>query len=191
MPDDLIAGAERAARKMLRLAKTEAETMNAEMKKSETAYGRFDVKKVAESFPPKADTLLLDTYLTNEPAASSRVFRVYRPTPAHYHATCDEYLYVLSGKGSFWLESPHNIGTFEPGQLLFFKKVWSMRCRICMKSRSSFYPSIHRDAIQRTSFSSIPKTERRRPLSKVCDSLLPRLLLMWPNSEVVRRSPLG
>jgi mannose-6-phosphate isomerase-like protein (cupin superfamily) len=122
MPADLIAGAERAARKMLRLAKTEAETMNAEMKKSETAYGRFDVKKVAESFPPKADTLLLDTYLTNEPAASSRVFRVYRPTPAHYHATCDEYLYVLSGKGSFWLESPHNIGTFEPGQLLFFKK---------------------------------------------------------------------
>jgi mannose-6-phosphate isomerase-like protein (cupin superfamily) len=90
--------------------------------KSQTTYGRFDVKKIAESFPPNADTLLLDTYLTNEPATSSRVFRAYRPTPAHYHATCDEYLYVLSGKGSFWLESPHNTGAFEPGQLLFFKK---------------------------------------------------------------------
>jgi mannose-6-phosphate isomerase-like protein (cupin superfamily) len=97
-------------------------TMSAEMKKAEAAYGRFDVKKIAESFPPTADTLLLDTYLTNEQAASSRVFRVYRPTPAHYHATCDEYLYVLSGRGSFWLESPHNIGAFEPGQLLFFRK---------------------------------------------------------------------
>jgi mannose-6-phosphate isomerase-like protein (cupin superfamily) len=102
--------------------KTEAETMGAEMKKAGTAYGRFDIKTIAESFPPKADTLLLDTYLTNEQAASSRVFRVYRPTPAHYHATCDEYLYVLSGRGTFWLESPHNIGEFEPGQLLFFRK---------------------------------------------------------------------
>jgi mannose-6-phosphate isomerase-like protein (cupin superfamily) len=37
----------------------------------------------------------------NEAAASARIFRVCRPTPAHYHATCDEYLYVLSGKGSF------------------------------------------------------------------------------------------
>ncbi len=34
------------------------------------------------SFPPTADSLLLDTYLTNEAAASARVFRVYPP-----HAT--------------------------------------------------------------------------------------------------------
>jgi hypothetical protein len=42
------------------------------MEKTAIAYGRFDVKKIAESFPPKAGTLLLDTYLTNEVAASSR-----------------------------------------------------------------------------------------------------------------------
>jgi len=92
------------------------------MQKAPAAFGRFDVKKIAESFPAKADTLLLDTYLTNEEAASARIFRVYRPTPAHYHATCDEYLYVLSGRGTFWLDNPQNGGTFEPGQLLFFKK---------------------------------------------------------------------
>jgi mannose-6-phosphate isomerase-like protein (cupin superfamily) len=92
------------------------------MEKTAIAYGRFDVKKIAESFPPKADTLSLDTYLTNEVAASSRVFRVYRPTPPHYHATCDEYLFVLSGKGTFWLDNPQNGGAFAPGQLLFFKK---------------------------------------------------------------------
>src|SRR5271165_1687914 len=57
---------------------------------------RFDINEIARSFPDKAQTLLLDTYLTNEPAASARVFRVYRGTPPHYHATCDEYLYVLS-----------------------------------------------------------------------------------------------
>jgi mannose-6-phosphate isomerase-like protein (cupin superfamily) len=83
---------------------------------------RFDLKEVMASFPPTADTLLLDTYLTNEEAASSRVFRVYRPTPPHYHATCDEYLYVLSGRGTFWMETPENGGEFAPGQLLFFKK---------------------------------------------------------------------
>jgi mannose-6-phosphate isomerase-like protein (cupin superfamily) len=92
------------------------------MQKKAAAYGRFDVKAIAASFPPHADTLLLDTYLTNEEAASARIFRVYRPTPPHYHATCDEYLYVLSGKGTFWLDNPDNGGAFEPGQLLFFKK---------------------------------------------------------------------
>ena len=83
---------------------------------------RFDIKAIAESFPDSADTLLLDTYLTNEEAASARVFRVYRPTPPHYHATCDEYLYVLSGTGTFWMESAENSAAFGPGQLLFFKK---------------------------------------------------------------------
>jgi mannose-6-phosphate isomerase-like protein (cupin superfamily) len=83
---------------------------------------RFDLAEVMKAFPPTADTLLLDTYLTNEEAASSRVFRVYRPTPPHYHATCDEYLYVLSGRGTFWMETPENGGAFSPGQLLFFKK---------------------------------------------------------------------
>jgi mannose-6-phosphate isomerase-like protein (cupin superfamily) len=83
---------------------------------------RFDLAEVMQSFPPTADTMLLDTYLTNEEAASSRVFRVYRPTPPHYHATCDEYLYVLSGRGTFWMETPENNGEFAPGQLLFFKK---------------------------------------------------------------------
>ena len=83
---------------------------------------RFDLNEIAQSFPETADTLLLDTYLTNDEAASARVFRIYRPTPPHYHATCDEYLYVLAGRGSFWMESPDNGGTFAPGQLLFFKR---------------------------------------------------------------------
>ena len=86
------------------------------------SFGRFDVNEVARSFPPTSDTLLLDTYLTNEPAASARVFRVYRATPPHYHATCDEYLYVLSGRGTFWLGSPENAGEFAAGHLLFFKR---------------------------------------------------------------------
>jgi mannose-6-phosphate isomerase-like protein (cupin superfamily) len=91
----------------------------------QTASGdsaRFDLNEIARSFPPTADTLLLDTYLTNEAAASARVFRVYRPTPPHYHATCDEYLYVLSGTGTFWMETPENGGAFGPGQLLFFRR---------------------------------------------------------------------
>jgi mannose-6-phosphate isomerase-like protein (cupin superfamily) len=83
---------------------------------------RFNLREIMDRFPPTADTLLLDTYLTNEEAASARVFRVYRPTPAHYHATCDEYLYVLSGRGTFWMETPDNHGEFAPGQLLFFKR---------------------------------------------------------------------
>src|SRR5277367_4388121 len=81
----------------------------------------FDIHKIAGKFPETADTMLIDTRLTDEHHASSRVFRVYRPTPAHYHATCDEYLLVVSGRATFFLgDSPH----FEvgPGQLIFFKQ---------------------------------------------------------------------
>jgi mannose-6-phosphate isomerase-like protein (cupin superfamily) len=95
--------------------------MNA-MPKNEQSFGRFDVNEIAKSFPESADTLLIDTYLTNEAAASARVFRVYRETPPHYHATCDEYLYVLSGRGTFWMGDASNVGEFAPGQLLFFKR---------------------------------------------------------------------
>lgn len=87
-----------------------------------SATGRFDIAEVAASFPETATTLLLDRYLTNREAASARVFRVYKPTPPHYHATCDEYLYVFSGRGTFWMKDPVTIAEFRPGQLLFFEK---------------------------------------------------------------------
>ena len=58
--------------------------------------GRFDLAQIAARLPVTATTLLVDHYLTNREAASARVFRVYKPTPPHYHATCDEYLYVFS-----------------------------------------------------------------------------------------------
>ena len=84
--------------------------------------GRFDIAQVAATFPASAETLLVDQYLTNRTEASARVFRVYRPTPPHYHATCDEYLYVFSGRGTFWMGDPATKAEFRPGQLLFFQK---------------------------------------------------------------------
>ncbi len=83
---------------------------------------RFDIPAVARSFPESAETLLLDTYLVNEESASARVFRVYRETPPHYHVGSDEYLYVLSGRGTFWMEDPAQEAGFAPGDLLFFKR---------------------------------------------------------------------
>lgn len=85
-------------------------------------FRRFHLREIAESFPQTADTLLLDTYLTDEESASSRVFRVYRPTPPHYHAHSDEHLYVLSGRGTFWMGDISNQGEFGPGDFLFFKR---------------------------------------------------------------------
>lgn len=84
--------------------------------------GRFDIATIAAGFPETAETLLVDEYLTNRAEASARVFRVYRPTPPHYHATCDEYLYVFSGRGTFWMEDPATEAEFKPGQLLFFAR---------------------------------------------------------------------
>jgi mannose-6-phosphate isomerase-like protein (cupin superfamily) len=86
------------------------------------ATGHFDIAAIAAAMPETAKTLLVDTYLTDREQASSRVFRVYRPTPPHYHATCDEYLYVFSGRGTFWMKDPSTKAVFEPGQLLFFER---------------------------------------------------------------------
>ena len=85
-------------------------------------YKRFKPGEIARSFPATADTRLIDTYLTNEPAASSRVWRVYRELPPHYHSSCDEYLYVLSGRGTFWMGDDSNEREFALGDLLFFKR---------------------------------------------------------------------
>ena len=81
----------------------------------------FDIHAIAGAFPEEASTMLIDTRLTDEQEASARVFRVYKPVPAHYHATCDEYLFVVSGRARFILADrpPFELG---PGRLLFFKK---------------------------------------------------------------------
>ncbi|MFE1597648.1 cupin domain-containing protein [Methylobacterium sp. ID0610] len=84
--------------------------------------GRFDLTAIAAALPATAETLLVDTYLTDREAASARVFRVYKATPPHYHATCDEYLYVLSGRGTFWMGDASTVARFGPGELLFFER---------------------------------------------------------------------
>src|ERR1700742_4160343 len=86
------------------------------------SYQRFNLKEIARSLRDTAETMFLDTYLTNEEAASARVFRVYQETPPHYHVGSDEYLYVLSGRGTFWMGEPTNGADFAPGDLLFFKR---------------------------------------------------------------------
>jgi mannose-6-phosphate isomerase-like protein (cupin superfamily) len=86
------------------------------------SFQRFDLNAIARSFPETAETMLLDTYLTNENAGTARVFRVYRETPAHYHEGSNEYLYVLSGKGTFWMGDSSNGAEFAAGDLLFFKR---------------------------------------------------------------------
>jgi mannose-6-phosphate isomerase-like protein (cupin superfamily) len=88
----------------------------------EPSYRRFNINQVARTFPETADTMLLDTYLTDEESASARVFRVYQETPAHYHVGSDEYLYVVSGRGTFWMGEPSNGAEFVPGDLLVFKR---------------------------------------------------------------------
>jgi len=81
----------------------------------------FDLAALATKFPSTAETMLLDMRLTDEPAASSRLFRIYRPVPAHFHKTCDEYLQVILGRGKFVVDGgePEELG---PGQLLFFRR---------------------------------------------------------------------
>ncbi|MEG9437121.1 cupin domain-containing protein [Edaphobacter sp. HDX4] len=81
----------------------------------------FNITQLAATLPDHAETMLTDIRLTDETAASCRIFRVHRRAPAHYHTSCDEYLYVLTGRAEIVIEgqSPKEIG---PGELVFFKK---------------------------------------------------------------------
>lgn len=83
---------------------------------------RFDVRALAAELPEQADTMLADVYLTDRPTSSARIFRVYKPVPAHFHRTCDEYLYVVSGRGAFWIGDETDRQDFAPGQLICFDR---------------------------------------------------------------------
>ena len=83
---------------------------------------RFHLHAIAAEFPDTAETMLLDRYLSDREHASARLFRVYRPVPAHFHRNCDEHLLVLSGPGIFWMGSEQESGSFAPGDLLIFAR---------------------------------------------------------------------
>ena len=84
--------------------------------------GRFDVMALAKTPPASAATMLADVYLSDHAAASARIFRVYKPVPAHYHETCHEHLYVLSGRGTFWIGEAAAKAEVGPGQLVVFER---------------------------------------------------------------------
>jgi mannose-6-phosphate isomerase-like protein (cupin superfamily) len=95
--------------------------LNSEVPLVPSVNGSFDLHALAATLPDTAETMLLDLRLTDEAAASARIFRVYKRVPAHYHENCDEYLLVISGRAKFAL------GTSEPeelsaGQMQFFRR---------------------------------------------------------------------
>ncbi len=81
----------------------------------------FDIASLAATLPGTSETMLCDLRLTDEEAASCRIFRTYRAAPLHYHESCDEYLYVLQGRAMFEIEgeTPRVLG---PGELVHFRK---------------------------------------------------------------------
>jgi len=81
----------------------------------------FEIHSLASTLPATAETMLTDIRLTDEQAASCRIFRVYHPVPPHFHTSCDEYLYVLSGRAEITIAEDHP-REVTPGQLIFFRK---------------------------------------------------------------------
>ena len=80
----------------------------------------FDILALAGTLPDTSDTMLRDLRLTDTATASCRIFRVYRPAPLHFHTSCDEYLYVLQGRGVITVEGESR--TIGPGELVHFRR---------------------------------------------------------------------
>jgi mannose-6-phosphate isomerase-like protein (cupin superfamily) len=83
--------------------------------------GGFDLQALAKTLPESSETMLLDLRLTDEPAASARLFRIYTHVPAHYHKGCDEYLVVVSGRAKFIVGDAEPV-ELSPGQMQFFRR---------------------------------------------------------------------
>ncbi|WP_128253769.1 cupin domain-containing protein [Falsirhodobacter deserti] len=83
---------------------------------------RFIPAEIARLLPETSESMLADEYLVDREEASCRVFRAYKGVKPHWHDGCDEYLYVLSGRGTFWMEDPATEAEFGPGHLLFFQR---------------------------------------------------------------------
>jgi mannose-6-phosphate isomerase-like protein (cupin superfamily) len=80
----------------------------------------FDVFDEIARIPDNSDTMLTDVYFSDYPDASSRIFRVFRTLPLHYHTECDEFLYVVSGEGTFHLNGEE--GPVRPGMFLRYPR---------------------------------------------------------------------
>jgi mannose-6-phosphate isomerase-like protein (cupin superfamily) len=80
----------------------------------------FNVFHEIEHLPDQSDSMLADVYFSDYPQASSRIFRIYRTLPLHYHKECDEFLYILSGEGTFHLAGDE--GPVHPGMFLRYPR---------------------------------------------------------------------
>lgn len=85
-------------------------------------HGSFATHLIADALPGTAETLLIDHYMTDSGSAGTHVFRVYLGTPAHHHEQSDEHLFVLRGRGTFWMGDESSVAEFGPGHFLVFKK---------------------------------------------------------------------
>ena len=95
---------------------------NQTQRPTSSAPALFDLHAIAATFPDNAESLLLDHYLTDTPTVSTRLFRVYRPTPAHLHRLSDEHLLLLSGRATMWVGHPSTAADLGPGALLLFPR---------------------------------------------------------------------
>lgn len=88
---------------------------------SDNKQSVFDIHEEMATLPETVDTMLADKYFTDKESASSRIFRIYRELPLHYHHDCDEYLYIVSGRGLFHLDG--NEYEAHPGAFLCFERL--------------------------------------------------------------------
>ncbi|MFI5783052.1 cupin domain-containing protein [Nocardia sp. NPDC051570] len=80
----------------------------------------FDVFAEISKLPETSESMLTDVYFSDFPEASSRIFRIYRTLPLHYHNDCDEHLYIVSGEGVFHLSGEESDA--RPGMFLRFAR---------------------------------------------------------------------
>ncbi|MEM7485241.1 MAG: cupin domain-containing protein [Bacteroidota bacterium] len=84
-------------------------------------YGLIHIDDYVKLLPEKHDGVIKDIHILDREHVGARVFRLYDKVPMHYHAKSDAYLYVLNGKGEFFIGDKGPI-IAKKGDLIFWAK---------------------------------------------------------------------
>lgn len=84
-------------------------------------YGVIDLKSIIEQLPELSGKIIVDERLLDGENNGIRVFRLYKPVPAHFHEKSDTIIYLLEGEVDVAIDN-RPAQRVKPGTVLHWKR---------------------------------------------------------------------
>jgi len=84
-------------------------------------YGVINLKSIIEQLPETSEKIIVDERLLDGENNGIRVFRLYKPVPAHFHEKSDTIIYLLEGEVDVAIDN-RSAQRIKPGMVLHWKR---------------------------------------------------------------------